>query len=208
MTVDPNQTNEEAVTPKSPNNKDIDSKPNNDTPETNDITPKSSNNEDKTKEKVVPTVPDSDSNLNDDDNNNEIDKTPGDPDKTNEKVIPNVIDITNDDDDDAITPKEPTGKDTPSPAEPKKEEEEEESLDVPGTMEYLARIKAYMNRPKKIKEYIDHEMKMEQVLVEEFLDKSDATKGPEIGLFMFLYFVPYSMMTQCCMWACICISVQ
>ena len=173
ITVDPNQTNEEAVTPKSPNNKDID----------------------KTKEKVVPTLPDGDSNPNDDDNNNEIDKTPGDPDKTNENVIPNVIDITNDDD--AITPKEATGKDTPSPAEPKKEEEEESSsLDVPGTMEYLARIKAYMIRPKKIKEYIDHEMKIEQVLVEEFLNKSDATKGPEIGLFMFLYFVLYSIMTQ------------
>ena len=42
-----------------------------------------------------------------------------------------------------------------------------------------------MNRPKKIKEYIDHEMKMEQVLVEEFLNKSDATKGPEIGLLCF-----------------------
>ena len=173
ITVDPNQTNEEVVTPKSPNNEDID----------------------KTKEKVVPTLPDGDSNPNDDDNNNEIDKAPGDPDKTNENVVPNVIDITNDDD--AVTPKEATGKDTPSPAEPKKEEESSSSsLDVPGTMEYLARIKAYMNRPKKIKEFIDHEMKMEQVLVEEFLDKSDATKGPEIGLFMFLYFVPYSIMTQ------------
>ena len=98
ITVDPNQTNEKVVTPKSPNNEDID----------------------KTKEKVVPTLPDGDSNPNDDNNNNEIDKTPGDPDKTNENVILNVIDITNDDD--AVTPKEATHKDTPSPAEPKKEE--------------------------------------------------------------------------------------
>ena len=91
MTVDPNQTNEEAVTPKSPNNEDIDSKPNDDTQETND------------------------SNLNDDDNNNEIDKTPGDldnnditpvdPNKTKEEEGTPVIDITNDEvNGDIVTP--------------------------------------------------------------------------------------------------------
>ena len=125
MTVDLNQTNEEAVTPKSPKNEDIASKPNDDTPETNHITPKSSNNEDKMKEKVVPTVPDGDSNLNDDDNNNEIDKTPGDLDNNNiTPVDPNkakeeeegtpVIDITNDEvNGDIVTPKEPISKPTP-----------------------------------------------------------------------------------------------
>ena len=50
-------------------------------------------------------------------------------------------------------------------------------MDVPTTLEYLAKVKAYMNRPKKIKEYIDHEMKMEEFLVEQFLDKSNVTKA-------------------------------
>ena len=210
MTVDPNQTNEEAVTPKSPNNEDIDSKPNDDTPETNDITPKSSNNEDKTKEKVVPTVPHGDSNLNDDDNNNEIVKTPGDPDNNDiTPVDPNetkeeeegtpVIDITNDEvNGDIVTPKEPISKPTPSLGVPDKKNEES-SMDVPTALEYLAKVKAYMNRPKKIKEYIDHEMKMEEFLVEQFLDKSDVTKGPEIGLFVFLFSsLAYSVYVNLC----------
>ena len=210
MTVDPNQTNEEVVTPKSPNNENIDSKPNDDTLETNDITPKSSNNENKMKEKVVPTVPDGDSNRNDDDNNNEIDKTPGDPDNNDiTPVDPNemkeeeegapVIDITNDEvNGDIVTPKEPISKSTPSLGVPDKKNEES-YMDVLTALEYLAKVKAYMNRPKKIKEYIDHQMKMEECLVEQFLDKSDVTKGPEIGLFVFLFSsLAYSVYVNLC----------
>ena len=98
-----------------------------------------------------------------------------------------VIDITNDEvNGDIVTPKEPISKPTPSLGVPDKKNEES-SMDVPTALEYLAKVKANMNRPKKIKECIDHEMKMEEFLVEQFLNKSDVTKGPEIGLFVFLF---------------------
>ena len=162
------------------------------------------------KEKVVPTVPDGDSNPNDDDNNNEIDKTPGDPDNNDiTPVDPNemkeeeegapVIDITNDEvNGDIVTPKEPISKSTPSLGVPDKKNEES-YMDVLTALEYLAKVKAYMNRPKKIKEYIDHQMKIEEFLVEQFLNKSDVTKGPEIGLFVFLFSsLAYSVYVNLC----------
>ena len=62
--------------------------------------------------------------------------------------------------------------------------------------EFIRRMKALMNKPKKIKEYIDHEMKMEEVLVAQFLSKSDVMKGPEIGLFSSL---AYLMLYVLCM---------
>ena len=113
------------------------------------------------------------------DENNDI--TPVDPNKIKEKEEGTpVIDITNNEvNGDVVTPDK---------------KKDESSMDVPTTLEYLAKVKAYMNRPKKIKEYIDHEMKMEEFLVEQFLNKSDVTKGPEIGLFGFLFFLCF---TQC-----------
>ena len=57
----------------------------------------------------------------------------------------------------------------------------------------LLNLRQQMDKPKKIKEYIDHEMKMEEVLVAQFINKSDVTKGPEIGLFVFPCVFAYSM---------------
>ena len=132
------------------------------------------------------------------DDNNDI--TPVDPNETKEEEEGTpVIDITNDEvNGDTVTPKEPISKPTPSLGVPDKKNEES-SMDVPTTLEYLAKVKAYMNRPKNIKEYIDHKMKMEEFLVEQFLDKSDVTKGPEIGLFVFLFSsLAYSVYVNLC----------
>ena len=153
---------------------------------TPDDTPHDNNKEETKNEVVTP-----------DDNNN---ITPVDPNemKEEEEGTP-VIDITNDEvNGDIVTPKETISKPTPSLGMPDKKNEES-SMDVPTALEYLAKVKAYMNRPKKIKEYIDHEMKMEEFLVEQFLDKSNVTKGPEIGLFVFLFSsLAYSVYVNLC----------
>ena len=133
------------------------------------------------------------------DDNNDI--TPVDPNemKEEEEEGTPVIDITNDEvNGDIVTPKQPISKPTPSLGVPDTKNEES-YMDVPTALEYLAKVKAYMNRPKKIKEYIDHEMKMEEFLVEQFLDKSDVTKRPEIGLFVFFFSsLAYSVYVNLC----------
>ena len=158
---------------------------------TPDNTPHDDNKEE-TKNKVM--IPDDTPH----DDNNDI--TPVDPNETKEEEEGTpVINITNNEvNGDIVTPKEPISKPTPSLGVPDKKNEES-SMDVPTALEYLAKVKAYMNRPKKIKEYIDHEMKMEEFLVEQFLDKSDVTKGPEIGLFVFLFSsLAYSVYVNLC----------
>ena len=77
--------------------------------------------------------------------------------------------------------------------------DEDEKVPTPDE-EFIAKLKAAMDKPKKIKEYIDHEMKMEEVLVAQFIDKSDVTKGPEIGLFVFRCVFAYSMYV--CIYVC------
>ena len=84
--------------------------------------------------------------------NNDI--TPVDPNETKEEEEEEgtpVIDITNDEvNGDIVTPKQPISKPTPSLGVPDKKNEES-SMDVPTALEYLAKVKAYMNRPKKNK---------------------------------------------------------
>ena len=125
-------------------------------------------------------------------------KPKGDPPKSPKKPNETVRQPPKKPKDEADTgePTKPTGD--PTANEEVLTPDEDEKMSTPD--KFFAKLKAAIDKPKKIKEYIDHEMKMEEVLVAQFINKSDVTKGPEIGLFVFHCVFAYSMYV--CIYVC------